>query len=133
MASDSSCLSPMMRREKPRLTKLREARARGQHTSSSRGSRRERAQCLLARDRVTADERVDVLDRLALDRVGAVKLDGALILLDARVLDLERLEVRLERGRQALVRLGLGDEKRVASRRRRVVEEQGGEARRLQL
>jgi hypothetical protein len=114
IASDSSCFKPTMRREKPWLTYLmnrkRQISRERARTTSDRDVQR-----LFSRDGVTAHERVDAANRLALDRLGAVQLGGALRLLEPGVLDLERLEVLAEGRREALVRLDLVHEERVAA------------------
>lgn len=86
-----------------------------------------------ASDGMAANERVDVLDRLTLDGVFAVKSGCAAGLLVARVFNLKRLEVGAERGRQAVVRLDLVEEERVAAGSGRVEQEERGQAGRLQL
>ena len=72
-------------------------------------------QRLFSCDGVTAHERVDAANRLALDRLGSMQLGGALRLLEPGVLDLERLEVLAEGRREALVRLDLVHEQSVTT------------------
>lgn len=88
---------------------------------------------LVAGDGVPADERVDVLDRLALDDAAAAAGAGEVGLLDARVDGRECLEVGAEGGGELVVRAALVGEAGVPARGGRVVQEEGGQARRLEL